>query len=90
MDIDALCKDICFGDYSNEDLVKLHNAIRYRRSQLTYQVRDKLRVGDEVKFTNTRTGNIVKGKVNKVNRKFVIVDAGPVRWRVPAGMLESV
>ena len=30
------------------------------------------------------------GKVDKINRKFVIVSAGFTRWRVPANMLEAV
>jgi len=31
---------------------------------------------------------LVTGKVDKINRKFVIVNAGFTRWRVPANMLE--
>ena len=81
---------IMFGDFTNDELNSIGDAIRYRRSQLTTQTRRSLSLGCAVKFTNSRTGQLVTGKVDKINRKFVIVSAGLTRWRVPANMLETV
>lgn len=90
MDIKAINSAIMFGDFTNDELNSIGDAIRFRRSQLTTQTRRSLSLGCAVKFTNSRTGQLVTGKVNKINRKFVIVDAGLTRWRVPANMLEAV
>ncbi len=90
MNIKEINSAIMFGDLTNDDLNSIGDAIRYRRSQLTTQTRRSLTLGCAVKFTNSRTGQLVTGKVNKINRKFVIVDAGFTRWRVPANMLETI
>lgn len=90
MDVDTICKAICFSDFDNDQLVKIFNAVKYRRSQLGFIKRNMLTIGCDVKFVNSRTGNVVKGKVSKINQKYVIVDAGVNRWRVPASMLETV
>lgn len=71
---------------SNEDLVAIGDAIKMRRTQLTKQNVRKLAVGDAVQF-NGRKG-VVRGRVQKINIKYVIVDSGVTRWRVPANMLE--
>ena len=90
MNIKDINSAIMFGDFTNDELNSIGDAIRFRRSQLTTQTRRSLSLGCAVKFTNSRTGQLVTGKVNKINRKFVIVDAGLTRWRVPANMLEAV
>jgi hypothetical protein len=90
MNIKEINSAIMFGDLTNDDLNSIGDAIRYRRSQLTTQTRRSLSLGCAVKFTNSRTGQLVTGKVDKINRKFVIVNAGFTRWRVPANMLETV
>jgi hypothetical protein len=90
MNIKEINSAIMFGNLTNDELNSIGDAIRYRRSQLTTQTRRSLTLGCAVKFTNSRTGQDVTGKVNKINRKFVIVDAGFTRWRVPANMLEVV
>ena len=88
MNIKEINSAIMFGDFTNDELNSIGDAIRYRRSQLTTQTRRSLSLGCTVKFTNSRTGQLVTGKVDKINRKFVIVSAGFTRWRVPANMLE--
>jgi hypothetical protein len=90
MNIKEINSAIMFGDLTNTELDSIISAIKYRRSQLTTQTRRSLTLGCTVKFTSSRTGQDVTGKVNKINRKFVIVDAGFTRWRVPANMLEVV
>jgi len=90
MDIKDIKSAIMFGDFTNDELNSINDAIRYRRSQLTVQTRRSLSLGCTVKFTNSRNGLVVTGQVHKINRKFVLVNAGLTRWRVPANMLETV
>lgn len=85
---------IMFGDFTNDQLNSIIAAIKYRRGQLTKESVRDLRLGGKVKFVNSRTGGVIIGSVEKINRKFVIVreDRGnylPRSWRVPASMLEQ-
>jgi ribosomal protein S1 len=66
------------------------DAVRFRRSQIIKQNTGSLLLGTAVKFIHTRNGQLVHGKVKKVNRKFILVDTGITVWRVPANMLERV
>lgn len=97
MDIKEINSAIMFGDFTNDELTSIGDAIRYRRSRLTQEKKRDLSVGINVKFTNSRTGRVVTGTVSKINRKFVIVREAPsagglfaTQWRVPANMLEAV
>lgn len=87
---------IMFGDFSNDQLESIIAAVKYRRSQITQQNKRAFRVGDAVKFRNSRTGGTVVGTVKKINIKYILVSE-PSRtggvftstWRVPANMLEA-
>jgi ribosomal protein S1 len=48
----------------------------------------QLRRGQTVKFFSR--GTYHQGTVEKVAQKYVTVDTGASRWRVPAGHLEKV
>jgi hypothetical protein len=76
------------GDFSNEELNSIGDAIRFARAQLVIQNKSVLTLGSNVKFTSSSKGTI-SGIVKKINRKFIIVDEpGQFRsWRVPASML---
>lgn len=89
MDFNDILRTIRFGNYNNDQLNHLIDAVKYRRSQLTEEKKDDLFVGLKVKFTSSRNGRVYVGTVRKVNRKFVLVDTGPQVWRVPANMLEN-
>lgn len=79
------------GDWSNDDLNTMAEAIRYRRAQVTKEVRRSLTPGATVKFHNSRRGGVTVGVVTKIATKFVTVNAGTQGlWRVPANMLETV
>jgi len=84
---------IVAGEFNNEELNKIAEAIKFARNQLVKENRGSLVVGTRVKFTSGRTGATVFGTVEKVNRKFIIVrETNPGRlssgiWRVPANML---
>lgn len=88
--IQEINTSIMFGDLTNEQLNSVIEAVKYRRGQLTKQSVRSLSTGVKVKFVSSRDGKTVLGTVSKVNRKFVIVDTGTGRWRVPGNMLETV
>ncbi len=85
---------IVSGQFTNDELNQIGEAIKFARSQLTRQNTGSLVVGTSVKFTK-QNGAIVYGTVDKVNRKFIHVrETNPGRltagiWRVPANMLEA-
>lgn len=84
---------IMFGNFTNEELNSIGDAIKFARSCIAKQNKREMTVGTIVKFTNSRTGMIVTGTVKKVNRKYILVNeqkAGSLinsTWRVPANML---
>ncbi len=86
---------IVSGQFTNDELNQIGEAIKFARSQLTRQNTGSLVVGTRVKFNNSRSGATVYGTVDKVNRKFIHVrETNPGRltagiWRVPANMLEA-
>ena len=79
---------IISGQFKNDELTEISQAIVFARSQMTKQNTGSMVLGTSVKFKNTKTGTMVKGKVTKVNRKFILVSTGLTTWRVPANMLE--
>jgi exosome complex RNA-binding protein Csl4 len=96
MDITTLREQIMFNGLTNAQLDSILTAVRFAKAQLIHQNKNELRVGSTVKFTKSKTGTIVYGTVEKVNRKYVIVDEQKAntfiktKWRVPAYMLEAV
>jgi hypothetical protein len=88
-DISAINGAIISGNFTNEQLNSIGDAIRFARAQLGQQNKYTLRVGTKVKFTSSRTGMEVSGDVQKINRKFIIVKSGMTNWRVPASMLSA-
>ncbi len=95
-DIQQINQVIMFGNFTNDDLNSISDAIRFARAQLSKQTIRSVRKGDTVKFTNSRTGGITVGTVEKVAIKYVTVrESQPGRlisslWKVPANMLEVV
>jgi hypothetical protein len=77
---------------TTEELVNFGEAAQMRRTQLAKRATYVLRPGAKVEFTNSRSGMIVNGVVEKVNIKNVIVrdNATHVKWRVPGHMLRTV
>jgi uncharacterized protein YkvS len=63
----------------------LFDAIRQRQTFLGNKTIRKLTVGDTVSYEG-RNG-MTKGRVVKINRKYVLVDTASGKWRVPATML---
>jgi hypothetical protein len=88
MNIKQINTAIMQGDFTNEELNSIGDAIRFARAQLVIQNKSVLTLGSNVKFTSSSKGTI-SGVVKKINRKFIIVDEpGQFRsWKVPASML---
>ena len=83
---------IMFGDFTNEELSSIIDAVKFARASIANQNKRALTLGTIVKFTSSRTGMTVNGTVQKINRKFIIVREtnNLSNWRVPANMLTVV
>ena len=91
MNIKQINTAIMQGNFTNEELNSIGDAMRFARAQLVVRNKSVLTIGSNVKFTSSTRGTI-SGVVKKINRKFIIVDQpGQFRsWKVPANMLEVV
>jgi hypothetical protein len=93
MNIKQVNTAIMQGDFTNEELNSIGDAIRFARAQLVVRNKSVLSVGSNVKFTSSTRGIIV-GTVKKINRKFILVNEQKPgnlfgsTWKVPASMLE--
>ena len=81
---------IMFGNFTNDQLTSIVNAVQYARAQLGKQKIRTFTKGDTVKFHSIKRGVTVKGTVTKVAIKYVTVKDGVTLWKVPANMLEAV
>jgi hypothetical protein len=81
---------IMFGNFTNDQLTSIVNAVQYARAQLGKQKIREFTKGDTVKFTSAKRGGlVVQGTVTKVAIKYVTVKDGAMLWKVPANMLEA-
>ena len=77
-------------DLNADDLQKVINVVKMRRNQLHFQNAQSLRVGDAVSFTGRR-GSILKGVVEKVKVKYILVrTTSGQRWNVPGSHLTKI
>lgn len=90
MNIQTINTAIINGTWANEDLMSMMDAIKFKRKLLTERTKAQLRVGDNVNFTSTRTGQNVTGVVVKIAIKYVTVRTQQGLWKVPANMLNKV
>jgi hypothetical protein len=72
-----------------EDLTRVVEAIKLRRTYLARQVTNSVSIGDRVSFSARR--NLVVGTVEKINIKTVVVlSTTGVRWKVTSSLLSPV
>jgi small-conductance mechanosensitive channel len=81
---------IMFGDFTNEQLGSIIDAIKYRRAQLTQETKRAITNGSKVQFYSAKRGMTVTGTVEKIAIKYITVNTSTGRWRVPASMLTAV
>ena len=89
MTLSDITSAVISGNFTNEELNKVADAIKFARAQLAKQTKRSISIGSSVKFFNSRDGVEVLGTVSKINTKYVIVKSGFTNWRVPANMLEK-
>ena len=79
---------IIAGNFTNEQLSSIVDAVKFARSQLTQQNKRAMHLGTTVRFTSTKNGLTLVGTVDKVAIKYITVRTPQGLWRVPANMLE--
>jgi len=90
MDIKQVNSAIMFGTWTNTELSSMIDAIKFARASLQKQIKRSLMIGDNVNFTNSKTGMNVTGVVTKIAIKYVTVRTINGLWRVPANMLTLI
>jgi hypothetical protein len=86
MNADQIAHYIRFTPWTNDDLVKFIDAVKFARAQLVRNNIGDLVRGDAVRF-NSRKHGLIGGTVEKVAIKYVTVRSPVGLFRVPANML---
>ena len=77
-------------DLNGDDLQKVINVVKMRRNQLHFKDTQSFKVGDSVSFSGRR-GAILKGVVEKVKIKYILVrTTSGTRWNVPGSHLTKI
>ena len=90
MDIKAINSAIITGVWTNDQLTSMIDAVKFARARLTETTKRGLRIGDNVNFTSSKTGQNFTGVVMKIAIKYVTVRTVQGLWKVPANMLTVV
>lgn len=70
---------------STDEMRELFDAMKLRQTFLGNKMIRTLTIGDTVSYEG-RMG-FTRGRVKKIDRKYVVVDTAKGEWRVPATML---
>ena len=81
---------IMLQTWTNTELSSMIDAVKWNRDHLAKQIKRSIGRGDNVEFTSSKSGRLMRGFVTKVAIKYVTVDTGMGLWRVPANMLTLV
>lgn len=81
---------IMFSDLTNVELMSIIDAVKWKRATLAKLTKASLKIGDNVNFTSSKTGQNVTGLVTKIAIKYVTVKTITGLWRVPANMLTKI
>ena len=90
MSIQTVNAEILQGNFTNDQLTSIIDAVKFAKARLSEQNKRALRIGDNVNFTSSKTGQNVTGVVVKIAIKYVTVKTVQGLWRVPANMLSPV
>jgi hypothetical protein len=90
MNVNQINTAIIQGTFTNDQLSSMIDAVKFARSRLAQTIKWTLKVGDNVNFTSSKTGQNCTGVVMKVAIKYVTVKTITGLWRVPASMLTKV
>jgi len=82
---------IMLQEWTNTELSSMIDAVKWNREQLSKRIKRSIGVGDNVEFTSSKSGRLMRGLVTKVAIKYVTVSVpGWGSWKVPANMLTVV
>jgi len=81
---------IMLQTWTNTELSSMIDAVKWNRDHLAKQIKRSIGRGDNVEFTSSKTGRLMRGFVTKVAIKYVTVNTGMGLWKVPANMLTVV
>jgi hypothetical protein len=90
MTIQTVNAEILAGNFTNDQLTSIIDAVKFARARLGESNKRALRIGDRVSFDSTRLGRNVSGTVQKIAIKYVTVNTAQGLWKVPANMLTPV
>jgi hypothetical protein len=90
MNITQVNQAIMYGNFTNDELSSIIDAVKYGRARLTREIKRGLAVGDNVNFNSTKLGRNVTGVITKIAIKYVTVRTATGLWRVPANMLTRI
>jgi acyl-homoserine lactone acylase PvdQ len=90
MTIQTVNAEILAGNFTNDQLTSIIDAVKFARARLGESNKRALRIGDRVSFDSTRSGRNVSGTVQKIAIKYVTVNTAQGLWKVPANMLSPV
>lgn len=88
--ITEVTHSIMFGEFTNDELNAITQALKYRRTQLSKQAKQDMAPGIAVKFYHPKQGRDITGTVNRIKQKYILVDTAQGRYNVPANLLETV
>jgi hypothetical protein len=94
MEISEINAAIIAGNYTNDQLTSIQDAVKFARGLVARETRRSITLGTSVEFTDPRTGITHRGTVNKIKIKNILVNCttygrgGLVN--VPASMLTVV
>ena len=90
MSIQTVNAEILQGNFTNDQLTSIIDAVKFARARLTERNKRSLRIGDNVNFNSTKQGRNVTGVVMKIAIKYVTVQTSAGLCRVPANMLTVI
>jgi len=90
MNVQDINTALVTGSFTNDQLQSVVDAVKFARSRLAQTTKWSLRVGDNVNFTSSKTGQNLTGVVMKIAIKYVTVKTIQGLWRVPANMLNKI
>lgn len=82
--------EIMQGNFTNDQLNAIGQAIKFRRRQIGRDLKVSIRVGDTVKFYHPKLGQDLQGPVTRVKIKNILVNTVRGVYNVPANLLERV
>ena len=90
MNVQDINTALVTGSFTNDQLTSVIDAVKFARSRLARATKVTLRIGDNVNFTSSKTGQNLTGVVMKIAIKYVTVKTIQGLWRVPANMLNKI